>query len=63
MKEYIGYPDEILEDWRLEELYKKLNVQNNTYFANSLNITIWDTNRAWGKLRYKYVFLFTKCVL
>ena len=51
MKEYIGYPDEILENWRLEELYQTLNVENNTYFANGVNMSIWGTNYAWGKLR------------
>ena len=51
MKEYIGYPEEILEDWRLEELYSGLNINPDTYFTNGINMSVWATNYAWGKLR------------
>jgi len=54
MKEYIGYPEEILEDWRLEELYSGLNINPDTYFTNGINMSVWATNYAWGKLREKW---------
>lgn len=53
MKEYIGYPDEILDNWRLEELYKKLQIEADTHFQNGIRMSIWGTNYAWGKLREK----------
>ena len=52
MKEYIGYPQEILEDWRLEELYEGLHVHPDQYFKNGISVSKWGTNYAWGKLRY-----------
>ena len=52
MKEYIGYPEEILDDWRLEELYEGLHVSPDTYFLNGGNISKWGTNYSWRKLRY-----------
>jgi len=53
MKEYIGYPQEILEDWRLEELYEGLHVHPDQYFKNGISVSKWGTNYAWGKLREK----------
>ena len=55
MKEYIGYPEEILENWRLEELYQNLHVEPETYFMNGINMSIWGTNYSWGKLRYREI--------
>ena len=52
MKEYIGYPEEILDNWRLEELYENLEINPETYFMNGIKMSIWGTNYSWGKLRY-----------
>lgn len=51
MKEYIGYPDEILENWRLEELYEKLHIIPDKHFMNGIHMSIWATDYSWGKLR------------
>lgn len=53
MKEYIGYPEEILDNWRLEELYEKLHIDANTHFMNGIHMSIWATDYSWGKLREK----------
>jgi len=53
MREYIGYPEEIMDEGKLEELYEGLNVDSNNHFMNGINMSIWGTNYAWGRLREK----------
>jgi len=53
MKEYIGYPEEILVEKNLEELYEKLEVGAESHFLNGINMSVWGTNYAWKKLREK----------
>merc|ERR1740129_386284 len=53
IKEYIGYPEEIMVEKNLEELYKGLEVNETNHFINGLNMAVWGTNYAWGKLREK----------
>ena len=54
MKEYIGYPEEILDNWRLEDLYEKLHIDAETHFMNGIHMSIWATDYSWGKLRYDW---------
>ena len=51
IKEYIGYPEEILNNTALEELYEGLEVKPETYFQNGIGMSIWSTNYHWKKLR------------
>ena len=37
----------------LEELYVKLDVGGESHFLNGINMSVWGTNYAWGKLREK----------
>merc|ERR1712223_1268803 len=53
MKEYIGYPQEIMVEKNLEDLYENLHVSEGDHFINGINMSIWGTNYAWGKLREK----------
>ena len=53
MKEYIGYPEEILVEKNLEDLYDKLEVGSDSHFSNGINMSVWGTNYAWKKLREK----------
>ena len=53
IKEYIGYPEEILNNTALEELYKGLEVEPTAYFQNGISMSIWSTNYHWKKLREK----------
>eukprot|EP00090_Calanus_glacialis_P020602 TRINITY_DN3177_c0_g1_i1.p1 TRINITY_DN3177_c0_g1~~TRINITY_DN3177_c0_g1_i1.p1 ORF type:complete len:763 (-),score=121.64 TRINITY_DN3177_c0_g1_i1:74-2362(-) len=53
MKEYIGYPKEIMIEKKLEDLYENLHVNSGDHFINGINMSIWGTNYAWGKLREK----------
>ena len=47
----IGYPDELLDDKKLEKSYEKLEISKDDYFQSSLNLTLFDTNRAFSNLR------------
>jgi membrane metallo-endopeptidase-like protein 1 len=51
IKEYIAYPEEILNNTALEELYKGLVVSPEAYFQNGISMSIWSTNYHWKKLR------------
>jgi len=53
IKEYIGYPEEILDNKNLEELYKGLEISSEEYFQNSVSMSIWSMNYHWRKLREK----------
>jgi len=53
MKEYIGYPEEILHEHLLEELYGDLEVGAGDHFNNWIRFKKWETNYAWKKLREK----------
>merc|ERR1719378_1863055 len=53
MKEYIGYPEEILQEHLLEELYEDLEVGAGDHFNNGIRMSKWGTNYAWKKLREK----------
>jgi len=51
IKEYIGYPPEIMDNSKLEELYQGLEISKDTYYDNGINMSIWSTNYHWKKLR------------
>ena len=53
IKEYIAYPEEILVDKNLEELYKGMEIDPKEYFKNSLSMGVWVRNYYWSKLREK----------
>ena len=56
IKDYIGYPEEILVNSNLEELYKGLEISSTNYFPNRINMSIWSRNYHWKKLREKVIF-------
>ena len=53
IKDYIGYPEEIMVNSNLEELYEGLQISPTDYFQNGINMSIWSTNYHWKKLREK----------
>jgi predicted metalloendopeptidase len=53
MVEHIGYPSELLEMSKLEDLYYGLELSPNAYLGNALNMTVFGTNYAFSKLREK----------
>lgn len=53
IKDYIGYPEEIMVNSKLEELYDGLQISATDYFQNGINMSIWSTNYHWKKLREK----------
>ena len=53
MVEHIGYPPELLEMKKLEDLLDGLGLSSDDYYGNALNMTMFGTNYAFAKLREK----------
>ena len=53
MVEHIGYPSELLDMAKLEQLYDGLELGPSEYFGNALNMTVFGANYAFSKLREK----------
>jgi len=51
MVSHIGYPPELLDMKKLEDLYSGLELSENDYFGNALRTTIYGTDYAFSKLR------------
>ena len=51
--EHIGYPPELLDTKKLEELYDGLELNSTHYLGNALNMTVFGTNYAFSQLREK----------
>lgn len=48
---FIGYPDELLQDELVEELYKDLGFDKTNFYQNIRRARLWSTNYAFGQLR------------
>ncbi|XP_054160650.1 neprilysin-2-like isoform X2 [Oppia nitens] len=48
---YIGYPDELMDNEKIADLYKNLELQPNNYFKNVQNLRRWSTDYAFNQLR------------
>lgn len=48
---YIGYPDNLLNDTLVGELYKQLQLVPGNYFTNVQNLRKWSTDYAFDQLR------------
>jgi len=53
MVEHIGYPSELLDMKKLEDLYTGLEVRDDNFFGNGLNMTVFGTKFSFSKLREK----------
>jgi len=53
MVEHIGFPSELTDMEKLTDLYKGLQLSDDSYMENGLNMTIFGTNYAFSKLREK----------
>ena len=51
--EHIGYPSELMDVSKLEDLYDGLDLNSTHYLGNALNMTVFGTNYAFSKLREK----------
>ncbi|XP_074110520.1 M13 family metallopeptidase neprilysin 2 isoform X2 [Cotesia typhae] len=52
MTSHIAYPDELLQNSKLEEFYEKLELADNaSYLKNILNLTLFGTEYSFSKLR------------
>lgn len=48
---YIGYPDELLNDTKIEDLYSGLDLRRGHYFDNILHLRKWSTDYSFSQLR------------
>jgi len=48
---YIGYPDQLLNDSMVGDLYKNLHLSPDDYFQNIQNLRKWSTDYAFDQLR------------
>lgn len=51
MTSHIAYPDELLDDKKLDEFYEGLELSSADYLGSILNLTIFGTNFSFGRLR------------
>lgn len=51
MSTHIGYPDEIMNDTKIEKYYENLDVDPNNYLLSVLNMNVFGTDYAFNKLR------------
>lgn len=51
MSTHIAYPDELLDDKKLEEFYENLELNPGDYLQSILNLTQFATNYSFSKLR------------
>ncbi|XP_011494888.1 PREDICTED: membrane metallo-endopeptidase-like 1 isoform X1 [Ceratosolen solmsi marchali] len=51
MSTHIAYPDELLDDKKLEKFYKKLEITPGNYLQSILNLTLFGTEYSFEKLR------------
>ncbi|XP_033213002.1 neprilysin-2-like isoform X1 [Belonocnema kinseyi] len=51
MSTHIAYPDELLDDKKLEEFYEKLQITQGDYLQTVLNLTLFGTEYSFSKLR------------
>ncbi|XP_067006028.2 neprilysin-2 isoform X2 [Anabrus simplex] len=53
MAVHIAYPDELLDNSKLEDFYMNLEVSQDDYMGSVLNLTKFGTNYSFGRLRNK----------
>lgn len=51
MSTHIGYPDEIMDDQKIEKYYENLEINSNNYLQSVLNMNVFGTDYAFNKLR------------
>ena len=50
MINHVGYPDELLDDKKLDEFYGKLETKDDDYFQSNLNINIFQLEENLNRL-------------
>ena len=51
MSTHIGYPDEIMDNTKIEKYYENLEINENNYLQSVLNMNVFGTDYAFNKLR------------
>lgn len=51
MATHIGYPDEIMDNKKIENYYEKLEIDPDNYLLSVLNMNVFGTDYAFNKLR------------
>lgn len=51
MSTHIGYPDEIMDNSKIEKYYENLKIDEHNYLSSVLNMNVFGTDYAFNKLR------------
>ena len=51
MRSVIAYPDELLNDTKLNEFYQTIELTKGNFFENYLNVSLFNTLRSYSSLR------------
>lgn len=51
MSTHIGYPDEVMNNTKIEQYYENLEIDPNNYLLSVLNMNVFGTDYAFNKLR------------
>lgn len=51
METHIAYPDELLDDKKLEEFYEKLEITQDDYLQSLLNLSLFETDYSFSEFR------------
>lgn len=51
MSSHIAYPDELLDDKKLEKFYEKLELTEGNYLESILNLTLFGIEYSFSRLR------------
>lgn len=51
MSTHIGYPDEIMDNSKIQKYYETLEIDENNYLSSVLNMNVFGTDYAFNKLR------------
>lgn len=54
MSTFIGYPDELMDNAKIEKYYENLDIDENNYLLSILNMFVFATNRSFSKLHKMY---------
>ena len=51
MINHVGYPDELLDNQKVDEFYEKLEIKDDDYFQSNLNLHIFHLEENLSRLR------------
>ncbi|XP_031639286.1 neprilysin-2-like [Contarinia nasturtii] len=55
MSTYVGYPDEMMNDSKIEEYHKNVEIDENNYLLSYLNLSVFGTDLGFKEFRKPYI--------